>query len=129
MELRLLLLVASWLVAGFIYAVCSDFSVEAGDSMLATQTQVVCLAPLVAAKGLAFVVVPGGYNAWQEPQLWEGILVYVFLGVFLVVAGMLLTRQAHRQFILWSSVQVGLLLLSVAAVLYFFHWDAIHIHG
>ena len=127
--MRIFLLIASWLIAGFVYATCAEFSVEGGDSMLATQTQMVCIAPLVAAEGLAFTVVPGGYNAWQGRQLWEGIVSYVLLAMFLVVAGVLLTRRTQRQFVLWPSVQLGLLSLSIVAVLYYFHWDAIHMHG
>ncbi|MGI9087430.1 MAG: hypothetical protein ACR2HH_06785 [Chthoniobacterales bacterium] len=74
LKARLAIFVALWVVAGLIWATFADFNVEAGESKLAAQAGMVYLAPVMAALGLAFAVVPGGYNAWPERHTWEGAL-------------------------------------------------------
>ena len=78
---------------------------------------------------MAFVVVPGGYNAWPGRQTWVGVIALVFLLAFVGHAIVMLTRTAPRQFLLWTMIQIIALLASVAAVLYYWHWDALHMHG
>jgi hypothetical protein len=50
-KVRATIFLLLWLLAGAAYATFSEFNVEAGDSMFAARTQMVCLAPLVAAQG------------------------------------------------------------------------------
>jgi hypothetical protein len=129
LKLRILVFTTLWLVAGLVWAIFADFSVEAGDSKLAAQAQMVYLAPLCAAGGLAFVVVPGGYNAWPGRRTWETVIGLLFLGSFVAHAVVTLTRKTRREFLLWIAVQVVFLIASIASVLYYWHWDALHMHG
>lgn len=129
LKFRILVFTGLWLLAGLAWAIFADFSVEAGESKLAAQAQMVCLAPLCAAGGLAFVVVPGGYNAWPDRQFWEAVVACLFLGTFAAHAAVTLTRKTRRGFVLWTAVQIGFLIASIASVLYYWHWDALHMHG
>ncbi len=129
LTLRILVFTTLWLLAGLVWATFADFSVEAGDSKFATQAQMVYPAPLCGAGGLAFVLVPGGCNAWRGRQAWETVAGFLFLGSFLAHAVVTLTRKTRRAFILWSTVQVAFLTTSVASVLYYWHRDSIHMHG
>jgi hypothetical protein len=128
-KVRLTIFVALWLVAGLLWSTFADFSVEAGESEFAARAEMVYLAPLSAAVGLAFVLVPGGYNAWPGRQTWESGVTLGFLFAFLVHAVVTLTRKTRRAFIIWSAVQALFLVASVASVLYYWHWDALHMHG
>gem|GEM_PF-4724284 len=129
LKLRILVFTTLWLLAGLVWAIFADFRVEAGDSQLAAQSKMVYLAPLCAARGLAFVVVPGGYNSWPGRQTWEAVSSFLFLGSFLAHAVVTLTRKTRRAFIVWTVVQIVFLIASVASVLYYWHWDALHMHG
>lgn len=129
LKLRILVFTTLWLLAALVWATFADFSVEAGQSELAARAEMVILAPLSAAAGLAFIVVPGGYNAWPGRQTWETVIGYLFLGGFIAHAAVTLTRKTRGAFIAWSVVQVVFLGASIASVLYYWHWDALHMHG
>jgi hypothetical protein len=129
LKTRVVVFVTLWIIAGLIWSIFADLSVEAGESEFAARAGMVYLAPLAAAVGLAFVVVPGGYNAWQGRQTWESGVTLAFLCVFLIHAVVALTRKTRRAFLIWSAVQALFLVASVASVLYYWHWDALHMHG
>lgn len=129
LKVRLTIFVALWIVAGLLWSIFADFSVEAGENEFAARAAMVYLAPLSAAVGLAFVVVPGGYNAWPGRQTWESGATLGFLVSFLIHAVVTLTRKTRRGFIVWSVIQAVFLAASVASVLYYWHWDALHMHG
>src|SRR4051812_31149465 len=80
---RILVFLGLWLVAGIIWAAFSDFSLENGESRFAVQFLMVLFGPVMAAQGLAFAIVPGGYRAWPNRQTWEASLCVVFLLLFL----------------------------------------------
>ena len=126
---RIAVFAALWLLAGVLCAVFSDISVEAGESEFLTRLRVVYLAPLVAAFGVAFTVVHGHYDTWQQRDHYEAVVRWFVIGGFILHAVITLTRQTQRQFIALAVVQVLLLIPSVASVLYFFHYDATHGHG
>ena len=127
--MRLVIFVALWLMAGLIWASFSNFSVEAGISEFAERASMVYLGPLDAAQGLAFMIVSGGYNAWPGRETLEGGVALAILCAFIEHAVVTLTRKTRRQFLFWIAVQVILLAASVASVLYYFRWDADHMHG
>ena len=126
---RVSVFVSLWLIAGLIWATFAEFLVEGGDSEFAARAEMVYFGPLSAAHGLAFVVVPGGYNAWPGREVCDLIVTLAFLCAFIVHAVVTLKRKTHRQFLFWSAVQILFLAASVASVLYYWHWDAIHMHG
>ena len=129
LKARVAVFVTLWIIAGLIWSIFADFSVEAGESEFAARAGMVYLAPLAAAVGLAFVVVPGGYNAWPGRETWESGVTLGFLFAFLIYAVVMLTRKTRRAFFIWSAVQALFLVGSVASVLYYWHWDALHMHG
>lgn len=118
-----------WLLAGFVSAVFAEFSVEAGESEFAARASMVYLAPLCLAQGVAFLAVPGGYNAWQGRQFWEQVVGFVILAAFVIHAVVALSRSTRRQLVVCLVIQVIFLSVSVAAYLYYWRWDAPHMHG
>ncbi len=120
---------ALWLLAGVLCAAFSDISLEAGESELPTRLRVAYLAPFVATVGVAFTLVHGHYDTWQQRDHYEAVIRWLLAGVFIVHAFIALTRQTRRQFITLAVIQVIFLVPSVASVLYFFHYDATHGHG
>src|SRR5207248_8731373 len=58
-------------ISGVVCAVFSDISVEAGESELLTRFQLVYLAPLMMAAGVAFTLVHGHYDTWQQRDHYE----------------------------------------------------------
>lgn len=129
LPVRILIFLSLWIIAGVIWAILSDFSVEAGNSKFAAQCAMVYMGPLMAAQGLAFVILPGGYNAWPHRQDLEGIIALALLLFFIAHCVITLTRTNKRKFLIWTGIQIAFLLASIASVLYFWHWDALHMHG
>ena len=129
LKFRILVFTTLWFLAGLVCAIFADVSVEAGDSKLAEQAQMIYWAPLRAAGGLAFVVLPGSYNAWPGREIWETVIVFLFLGGFVAHALVTLTRKTRRAFILWTAVQIVFLIASIASVLYYWHWDPLQMRG
>lgn len=117
---RIAVFVAFWLLAGVVYAVFSDVTVEAGDSLLDARFAMVYLAPLAAASGMAFTFVPSDH---------EVVVSWLIVVVFCVHAIIALTRRNRRQFMALTMIQVLFLVVSVPCVLYFFHYEATHGHG
>ena len=128
LKARVSVFVGLWLIASLIWATFAEVDFEA-DCEFAARADLVYLAPLHAAYGLAFVVVPGGYNAWPGREVFTLIVTLAFLCAFIVHAVVTLKRKTRRQFLFWSVVQILFLAASVASVLYYWHWDAIHMHG
>lgn len=126
---RIAVVATLWLLAGVLCAAFSDISVEAGESELLARLQLVYLAPLIAASGVAFTVVHGHYGTWQQRDHYEAVVAWLLIGLFLVHAVITLTRQTRRQFMALCVVQVLFLVACVACVLYFFHYDATHERG
>lgn len=126
---RIAIFAALWLLAGVLCAVFSDISVEAGQSELLARFQLVYLAPLISASGVAFTLVHGHYDTWQQRDHYEAVVGWLLIAFFTAHAVITLTRQSRRQFMILSAIQVIFLIASVSCVLYFFHYDAIHGHG
>ena len=129
LKYRFLIFTTLWLVAGLVVATFADYSVEAGDSEFAARASMVYAAPLWLAQGLAFVVVRGGHDAWQGWQFWEGVAGLCILAAFVIHAIITLSRRTRGQYIFCSVIQLVFLAVSVAACLYYWHWDALHMHG
>ncbi|MES2661331.1 MAG: hypothetical protein V4689_22110 [Verrucomicrobiota bacterium] len=121
-----------WILAGAIWASLAPlygFAVEAGDSRFAAQCAMVYLGPLIAAKALAFSVIPGGYNAWPQRQAFEHVAAFVILGLMLIHGIITISRKTRQEFVAWTVVQCVFLACSIGAVVYFWHWDSLHMHG
>jgi drug/metabolite transporter (DMT)-like permease len=103
--------------------------VEAGEDELAERASMVYLGPLDAAVGLAFMIVPGGYNAWPGRESCAAGVTLVLLCAFLAHAVATLTRKTRRRFFFWTAVQILFLTASVISVLYYWQWDSDHLHG
>ena len=112
-----------------IWASFSEFAVEAGESKSAAQCAMIYLGPFMAAKGLAFAVVPGGYNSWPSRQIVENLVHWGFILLFASHCLITLSRRNKREFCFWTSIQILFLMASITAVLYYWHWDALHMHG
>lgn len=126
---RIVVFAALWLLAGVLCAVFSEVGVEAGESEFLARLQLVYLAPLIAASGVAFTVVHGHYDTWQQRDHYEAVVGWLLVGLFLLHAIITLTRQTRRQFMALSAIQIFFLIASVPCVLYFFHYEATHGHG
>lgn len=126
---RIAVFTALWLLAGVLCAVFSDISVEAGESETLARLQVISLAPLVAAFGVAFTLVHGHYGTWQQRDHYEAVVRGLLIGGFILHAIITLTRQTRRQFIALAVIQILFLVPCVASVLYFFHYHATHGHS
>jgi len=126
---RIAVFVALWLVAGVSCAVFSDVTAEAGESQFFVRLQLVYLAPLIAASGVAFTLVHGHYDTWQQREHYEAVIGWLVIAFFVVHALIAVTRQTRQQFITLSAIQILFLLASVSCVLYFFHYDATQGHG
>ena len=126
---RIAVFAALWLLAGALCAVFSDISVEAGQSELLVRLQLVYLAPLIAASGVAFTLVHGHYDTWQQRDHYEAVIGWLLIALFVVHAIITLTRRSQRQFMALAAIQILFLIASVSCVLYFFHYDATHGHG
>ena len=126
---RIAVFAGLWLLAGVLCASLSDVAVEPGESELLARLQVVYLAPLLAAAGVAFTLVHGHYDTWQQRDHYEAVLGGLLIACFVFHAALTLTRQTRRQFIVYSVIQILFLAASVACVLYFVHYDARYGHG
>ena len=131
---RLLIFASLWLLAGVVFAIFSEGSVEAGDSEFLARLQLIYLAPLISAMGTAFTLVhregSGTVDAaWQQREHYEAVVRWVLVAVFAIHAALALTRQTRRQFIILSAIQLTFLALIIPCVLYFFHYEETHGHG
>ena len=126
---RIAVFAALWLIAGVLCAVFSDISAEAGESEFFGRLKLVYLAPLVAAWGVAFTLVHGHYDTWQQREHYEAVVRWCLIAVFVVHAVIAVTRQTRKQFIALSAIQILLIVASVPCVLFFFHYHAEHGHS
>lgn len=126
---RIAVFAALWLLAGVLCAVFSDITVEAGESEFFVRLQLVYLAPLIAASGVAFTLVHGHYDTWQQREHYEAVIGWFLIALFVIHAVIAVTRRTRQQFIALSAIQILFLVASVSCVLYFFHYDATHGHG
>lgn len=126
---RIAIFATLWLLAGVLCAVFSDISVEAGESEFVARLQLVYLAPIIAASGVAFTLVHGHCDTWQQRAHYEAVVGWVLIVFFVAHAVIALSRRTQRQFVALSVVQILFLVASVSCVLYFFHYDATHGHG
>ncbi len=126
---RIAVFAGLWLLAGVLCAAFSDITVEAGESEFFVRLQLVYLAPLIAASGVAFTLVHGHYDTWQQRDHYEAVVGWLLIAFFVVHAVIAVTRQTRQQFIALSAIQILFLVASVSCVLYFFHYDATHGHG
>ena len=130
---RLLIFASLWLLAGVVFAIFSEGSVEAGDSEFLARLQLIYLAPLISAIGVAFTLVHRGSGivdaAWHQREHYEVVVRWVLVAVFVIHAVIALTRQTRRQFIILSAIQLAFLALIIPCVLYFFHHEETHGHG
>ena len=121
-----------WILAGIIWASLAPmygFAVEAGDSLFSAQCEMVYLGPLVAAQALAFAIIPGGYNAWPQRQTCEHVAAFIILGLMLMHGISTLSRKRRQEFVRWTVMQCVFLAGSIGGVLYYWHWDSLHMHG
>ena len=131
---RLLIFTSLWLLAGVVFAIFSEGSVEAGDSEFLARLQLVYLAPLISAMGVAFTLVHREGTglvdaAWQQREHCEAVVRWVLVAVFVIHAVIALTRQTRRRFLVLSAIQLAFLALIIPCVLYFFHYEETHGHG
>lgn len=126
---RIAIFATLWLLAGVLCAVFSDISVEAGESEFVARLQLVYLAPIIAASGVAFTLVHGHCDTGQQRAHYEAVVGWVLIVFFVAHAVIALSRRTQRQFVALSVVQILFLVASVSCVLYFFHYDATHGHG
>jgi cytochrome bd-type quinol oxidase subunit 2 len=126
---RITVFAGLWLVAGVLCAVFSEGSFEAGESELLARLWLVYLVPFIAGAGVAFTLVQGHYDTWQQREHCEAVVAWVLLAFFVAHAAVALTRRSRRQFMILSGIQVLFLVTSVFCVLYFFHYDASHGRG
>jgi hypothetical protein len=70
---RITVFASLWLVAGVLCAIFSEGSFEAGESELLARLRLVCLAPFIAAAGVAFTLVQGHYDTWQLREHREAV--------------------------------------------------------
>ena len=131
---RLLIFASLWLLAGVMFAIFSEGSVEAGESEFLARLHLLYLAPLISAMGVAFTLIHregSGVvdDAWQQRALYEGVVALVLVALFVIHAVIALTRQTRRQFIVLSAIQLAFLALSIPCGLYFIHYEETHGHG
>ena len=131
---RLLIFASLWLLAGVVFAIFSEGSVEAGESEFFARLQLIYLAPLISAMGVAFTLVHRDGTgladaAWRQREHYELVVGWVLVAVFVIHAVIALTRQTRRQFIVLSAIQLAFLALIIPCVLYFFHYEETHGHG
>ncbi len=126
---RIAVFTGLWLLAGVVCSVFSDITVEAGESEFFIRLQLVYLAPLISALGVAFTLVHGHYDTWQQREQYEAVICWLLIALFVIHAVIAVTRQTRQQFIVLSAIQILFLVASVSCVLYFFHYDATHGHG
>lgn len=126
---RIAVFVGLWFMAGVFSAVFSDITVEAGDSEFLYRLQLVYLAPLFAAVGVACTIIHGQYETWQQRDLYQQVVFWITIGIFTFHAVIALTRRSRQQFIGLTIIQFLFLVASTACVLFFFHYDATHGRG
>jgi hypothetical protein len=126
---RLAIFLALWFLAGGIAALFSEIDIEAGQDEWPIQVAMTFLFPLFAAQSMAFVLVPGGEYAWPGRQTWETVCADIILGLFLLHAIATLSPMGRRRFPLFLATQALLVIVAVACVLYYYHWDMRHMHG
>jgi hypothetical protein len=128
-SVRLITFAALWIFAGAIAASFAEIDVEAGVDLWPIQLAITFFLPFFAAEGIAFRIVPGAYNALLGRTSWEPSVTFVILGVFLLHAIAILSPVGRRYFRILLAIQACLVITGIGCVLYYYHWDAYHMHA
>jgi hypothetical protein len=120
LKTRLFVFISLWVFAALICAIFAEGTVEAGDSAFRERLGIFYSMPLIAGIALP-------YDLGLQRHVVLACCVIVL--IFVVHAGLALGSTSRRAFLVMSAVQVGLLLISVVSVLYFYHYEATHGHG
>jgi hypothetical protein len=103
---RIAVFIALWLLAGGFCFGFADISIEAGESKSFARLELVYLAPIIAAYAVAFTVVHGHCDTWQQRDHYEEVIGWLLIAFFVARAVVALTRHSRRQFVGLSVILV-----------------------
>ena len=128
---RLLSVLAVWLTAGLIEAVCSTTYLEYDGLHTKFYARMgrFIFSPIILPDGLAWAVLPGGYNAWPGREACNAVMTILFLIGLAWQSWHTATCPDLHRFIRRFLGLAGALLLAALCVIWDWHWDDLHMQA
>ena len=131
LKVRIAVVLLLWLGAGLIPAIFSEQMLESDGphTELYARLDFIWFAPLAAAHGLAWAVLPGNYNEWHGRDAFEVLLTCLFICAFVAHIWFTITRRTMMGFVESSFALAANLAVGALCEVWYWHWDYHNMHG